>query len=513
MDKISLYQRWANHYREAIVTGALSPGDRMPSLRELMRHHGVSLSTALQVCRQLETEGRLEARPRSGYFVCPPVRIERHALEEPTVGPLPDPALFVGLNERVSRFVARSRQCVVRTDFSSARGAPSLYMGKALKNAALRALRQQPDLLVRVASTGGNAAFRAVLAKRALASGMRLAPGDLLVTQGCIEALNLALRAVAVPGNIVAVESPSFFGLLQVLETLGLRALEIPTSPKTGISLEAMQLALDSYPDIKALVVVPHLQNPLGSVMPDKNKAALVELCHSNGVALIEDDSYSALLDDGLPRRALKSWDRNGGVIHCASLHKMLAPGMRLGWISAGRWQARVEMLKYAQSRNNDELAQIAAAEVMSTAGYDRHLQRLRGRLREQRQRTVTAIDAYFPASTRFSQPKGGLALWLELPGRLSSQTVFDRAIERGILVAPGLMFSNSNRFEHFIRINCGLPYTPEVDQSLRELGEILHRLLYDASNSDNTVTPEVARLTSSVTTHQAGPDIQLMLE
>jgi DNA-binding transcriptional MocR family regulator len=265
---------------------------------------------------------------------------------------------------------------------------------------------------------------------------------------------------------------------LQVLETLGLRALEIPTSPHTGISLEAMRLAFDSYPDVKALVVVPHLQNPLGAIMPDAHKEALVELCRQHGVALVEDDTYSALLDDGMPHRALKSWDKDGGVIHCASLHKVLAPGLRLGWISAGHWQQRVKMLKYAQSRDNDELAQVAAADVMASGAYDRHLQRLRGKLRDQRQRTSAAIASYFPVGTRFSQPKGGLALWVELPRQISSQVVFDRALDVGILVAPGLMFSNSNRYDHFVRLNCGAPYTPEIDQALRELGNILHTLV-----------------------------------
>jgi len=195
-------------------------------------------------------------------------------------------------------------------------------------------------------------------------------------------------------------------------------------------------------------------------------------------MALIEDDTYSALIDDGQPRRALKSWDRDGSVIHCASLHKILAPGMRLGWMNAGRWQARVEMLKYAQSRYNDELAQVAAAEVMASANYDRHLQRLRGKLYEQRQRTVAAIASYFPSGTRFSQARGGLALWVELPEALRADRVFDRALAAGILIAPGSMFSNSNRYDHFMRLNCGMPFTGEIDQALRELGNILHGLV-----------------------------------
>jgi DNA-binding transcriptional MocR family regulator len=479
MDQGPLYQRLAAHYREAIVAGTLVPGDRLPSVRALMQRHEVSLSTALQICRHLEAEGWLEARPRSGYFVRQRDRTPALGLEEPRPGPPPDPAQYVGMHARVSDFVARGRQAQVRVNFSSARSAPSLYPGEALKNAAMRALRQQPDLLVRVASYGGDATFRGVLAKRALASGMVLAPDEVLITQGCIEALNLALRAVTQPGDIVAVESPTFYGLLQVLETLGLRALEIPTSPQTGISLDALQLALDSYADIKALVVVPHLQNPLGSIMPDERKAQLVELCRQRNVALIEDDTYTGLLDDGQPRQALKAWDKDGGVIHCASLHKVLAPGMRLGWMSAGRWQQRVEMLKYAQSRYNDELAQVAAADVMASGAYDRHLQRLRGKLRDQRQRTSAAIASYFPAGTRFSQPKGGLALWVELPHQISSQVVFDRALDVGILIAPGLMFSNSNRYDHFIRLNSGAPYTPVIDQALQELGGILRALTH----------------------------------
>jgi DNA-binding transcriptional MocR family regulator len=216
------------------------------------------------------------------------------------------------------------------------------------------------------------------------------------------------------------VESPTFYGLLQVLESLGLRALEIPTSPQTGISLEALQLAADTYGDIKAVVVVPHLQNPLGSVMPDANKQGLLRLCEERGIALIEDDTYSALVDSGTSLPAIKSWDTSGQVIHCASLHKILAPGMRLGWMAAGRWQARVEMLKYAQTRNNEGLSQIGAGQFMATGAYDRHLRRLRGALATQRERTAEAIAHYFPPGTRMNVPPGGLQLWVELPGKLS---------------------------------------------------------------------------------------------
>jgi DNA-binding transcriptional MocR family regulator len=311
---------------------------------------------------------------------------------------------------------------------------------------------------------------------------MSINPADITVTHGCIEALNLALRAVAHAGDVIAVESPTFYGLLQVLESLGMKAVEIPTSPQTGISLEALELAMQTYPNIKAVVVVPHLQNPLGSIMPDSHKQRLVELCERTHIPLIEDDSYTALADSEAPLSTIKSWDKTGNVIYCASLHKILAPGLRLGWMLGGRWQERVNMLKYAQTRYNEEWSQVVAGEFIASAAFERHLRRLRAVLKSQRERTAESVAAYFPTGTRLAVPAGGVSLWVEMPQRLSSQAVFDAALQQDILVSPGLMFSNSNRFDHYLRLNCGLPASPELEQGLRKLGQITHRLLENPS-------------------------------
>ncbi|TJZ72987.1 aminotransferase-like domain-containing protein [Chitiniphilus eburneus] len=470
-----LYRQLASHYLHAIQAGTLRPGERMPSVRVLMQRHDVSLSTALQVCRHLESRGVLEARPRSGYFVRPQARAGLAPASEP-VAALPDPARYVGIHQRVSDIVARGQAATVHTNLSGASGAPGLYPTEPLKNAAIRALRQHPDLFGQGVPTLGVPEFRAVIAKRALAARMNLSADEVLITQGCIEALNLALRAVAQPGDVIAVESPGFYGLLQVLESLGMRALEIPTSPQTGISLEALELAAQTYDRIAGVVVVPNLQNPLGAVMPEAHKERLVRWCAAQGIALIEDDTYSGTHNDEAPLSALKSWDRDGGVIHCASLHKTLAPGMRLGWISAGRWHARVEMLKFTQSRPNEALSQLAVADFMASGAYDRHLRRLRVMLRDQREQLAEAIATCFPAGTRLSVPNGGLGLWIEMPQGCSSATVFDAALREGIRIAPGLMFSNSNRFDGFIRLSCGFPYTRALDQALRRLADVVRR-------------------------------------
>jgi len=209
-------------------------------------------------------------------------------------------------------------------------------------------------------------------------------------------------------------------------------------------------------------------------VIPDEEKARLVALCDAAKVALIEDDIYGALGDEDLPLRTAKSWDRSGNVIHCGSLHKTLAPGMRIGWMLGGRWLARIRMLKHAQSRANDALAQLAIAEFMGSHAYDRHLVRLRRLLKAQRAATAGAIAAYFPAGTRLSMPSGGMMLWVEMPGGRSSGQVFDAALAEGIRVAPGLMFSNSGRFDHFLRISCGTPFNPNIEAALKRLGQIV---------------------------------------
>jgi DNA-binding transcriptional MocR family regulator len=434
----------------------------------------VSLSTALQACRSLEDEGLLEARPRSGYFVRMPRRAAIPPANEPDTVRALDAAQYVGVHDRVSAFVAQSERHVVKFDFAAAYASPEAYPAEALKNAAIRALRHRPELLVKPVASPGDPLLRAVLARRALEAGMSLTTDEIMVTHGCIEALNVALRAVAQPGDTIAVESPTYYGLLQVLESLGLRALEIPTSPHTGMSIEALELALQTHERVAAVALVPNFQNPLGCVMPDDHKQRLVELCERFEVPVIEDDTYSALTSDDVPLKAVKAWDRSGGVIHCASLRKILAPGMRLGWISGGRWHARIQMIKYAQSRANEALPQLIAAEFIGSSAFDRHLARLRRQLKTQREQVSESIAACFPEGTRLSVPDGSLLLWVEMPKPRSAQAVFETALAQGIRVVPGSLFSNSSRFDHFMRISCGFTFDEKAEQALRQLGRIV---------------------------------------
>jgi DNA-binding transcriptional MocR family regulator len=468
-----LYERLAEHYRRIIAAGTLAPGDRMPSVRALMEQHDVSLSTALQVFRRLEDSGWLTARPRSGYFVRRPAA-KRAALHEPDLPSLPLAANYVGLHARVSRVIERARQQPDALNLGGATAQAALYPAERLQALAIRALRQRPTLLTEAGQDAGAPEYRQAVARRALSFGVTVSPDEVMATSGGVDAVNLALRAVAQPGDMVAIESPAFFGLLQILESLGLRALEIPTSPTTGISLEALDVALTAYDAIKAIVVVPTLQNPLGCIMPDERKAELVALGARHGVAIIEDDPYRELVDDAARAKPAKAWDRDGGVIYCPSFNKVLAPGMRLGWMAAGRWQARVRMLKFAQSRHNEALPQAVATEFIGSGAFDRHLRQFRERLRGQREQMLDAIARHFPDGTRLSAPEGGMLLWLALPERVRSEALFDAALARGIRIAPGAIFSNSERFDACIRVSCPNPFDARLDAALATLGTLV---------------------------------------
>jgi DNA-binding transcriptional MocR family regulator len=331
-------------------------------------------------------------------------------------------------------------------------------------------------------SPRGAPELRGQIAQRMLDAGCALTPDDVLITDGCTEALGLALRVVCEPGDTVAIESPAYFGLLEILRSLGLRALPLPSHPETGVHLDTLRFALSQMP-IKACLLQTTFSNPLGSSMPDEAKEALVALLAEREVPLVEDDIYGDLSFRAGRPCAAKAFDRSGGVILCSSFSKTVSPGYRIGWIAAGRYQPAVERLKMVNTLASATLPQLALAEFLARGGYDHHLRRMRREYAQNRTCMVQAVNQYFPTGTRTSQPEGGQVLWVELPQAVDAMALAERALAHDIALAPGPMFSASGEYGHHVRLNFAT-WSPRVEHALLTLGRLAAELMDEGARS-----------------------------
>lgn len=464
---MNLYENLATQLKDAIRQGAYPPGERVPSVRRLSERHGVSQATVVAAYRLLESHGWLEARPQSGFFARHP---EAAPLAAQITGAHVGPCA-VEVTELALRLMYNAQRKDL-VSFGAAVPQAEFLPLKELRASLNRSLRGADGIGSRYSVPRGEEALRLRIARRAAESGCQFGPDDIVISDGCQEALNLALRAVAKAGDIIAIETPAFFGTLQAIESLGMQALEIPSDPETGISIEALTLALERWP-IKAVAVVSNFSNPTGSLMPDVHKSKLVKLLSARGIPLIEDDIYGDLAHARERPRAAKAWDRDGNVLLCASFSKTVAPGYRVGWIVPGRWRKTVEHLKFVSTMANATLPQLALADYLSDSRYERHLVRVRRVYAGNLARMQAAIARYFPLGTRTSRPAGGFVLWVELPEGHDSMALYELALAAGIGFTPGRLFSPQDKYRNCMRLAASLPWDARLDAALAELGRL----------------------------------------
>ena len=468
--KDTLYEEVAHEIRGAIESGALRSGDRLPSVRRLSRQRRVSVTTVLQAYAQLEAAGVVQARPQSGHYVR-----SRRSLPEPR--PLrtsqdSSPVTVSSLVASVYSGCHADAMVPLGAAYTPYGLLPTNRLGKLLA-AEMRASEHRG---AEYDVPRGCVRLRRQIARRALDWGLAVSPEELIVTFGATEALNLCLLAVARRGDVIAVESPTFFGILQMLEAHGLRALEIPSDPRDGMRLDALEAGLRRH-RVAAVVSVPNFSNPLGSLMPDAHKERLVDMLARREIPLIEDDIFGDLHSGSTRPRVAKSFDRRGLVLLCGSFTKTLAHGYRVGWVAPGRFQDRVQLLKHSQTVATTTLPQRAIAAFLEGGGYDRHLRTLRRRIAASMQRLQSAVEEHFPRGTRMTRPQGGMLLWVELPRGVDAIELYRRALAEGITIAPGPIFSARQRLVNFVRLNAGVEWTPRVDAALVRLGQLAGEL------------------------------------
>lgn len=465
-----LYQHVAADIAQRIADGVYPPGARLPGVRSVARQRGVSVATVVAAYRALEDAGRIEARARSGFYVRPPRALQ--ALSPAPAAVAAPPRLVSGQDMAMALIKAANDPAIVQ--LGAAVPDADFLPTQAVAQALARAARMHRARAASYMMPPGAPELRRPIARRMREHGGRVADDDIVVTTGCQEALSLALRATTQPGDVVAVESPAFYGLLHVLESLGLEALEIPAHPDTGLALDALAFALERWP-VKACVVVPHFSNPLGFCMTDAAKRALVELLGRHGVPLIEDDVYGDLGFDARRPSPCIALAPEADILYCSAFSKTLAPGLRVGWVAAsGARRERIEYLKYVSSIASPSAPQLAVAELLESGRYERYLREARPRYAAAVARMSDAVLRHFPEGTRASQPAGGFVLWVELPGQVDSFALAQRALARGISVAPGPLFSASGKFANFIRLSCARVWDDRLERALAALAGLL---------------------------------------
>lgn len=469
----TLYIQLASELAKEIETGNYCVGDKMPGIRSTSTNKRVSPSTAVAAYRQLELDGYIESRPRSGFYVA---QRKRRQVAEPEIK--------IHQNDKPKLVEGQKRvlQLISKIDnpgfiqFGAGVPATSLLPHKALEKALLHASKQRHHING-YSLPVGEQSLRRQFARRMAQVGCLVDENSIIVTSGCQEAVLLSLKTITKPGDIVAVESPTFHGHLQSIDALGLKAIEIPTHPRDGISLDALKLAIEQWP-IKACILIPNFSNPIGSCMPDENKKQLTQLCTKENIVIIEDDIYGDLNFSPQRPSTLKSFDRSGNVIYCSSFSKTISPGMRIGWVCSEKYTDKLEYEKFVTNVSSPALQQLALADFLKSGVYDKHLRFFRGELDKTTQLISDRICQKFPAETKMTSPSGGYFLWLELPPKVDTLALAEQALKYKISIAPGPIFSAKAKYHNCMRVSCAVVWNDNTRKAIDTLGLLIQEML-----------------------------------
>ncbi len=467
-----LYQQVIDLIKAMQTSGTLRPGDKLPSLRKLSGQLGVSIPTVKQAYVELERIGKVEARPKSGYFL-KNASITMASPKRSSFVRRPVPVRCQTLIEEVYDAVHSPSVIPLGVAHPVMASPPDKMLARIMR----RMLAQAGSKVMAYGPMDGYAPLKRQIAQRYLEQGVVVDQQDIIVTNGAQEALAIAIQSVAEAGDIIAVESPTYFGILELIETLGMMALEIPICSENGICLDDLQTSLDLH-NVKACVFSSLINNPTGSCMPDHKRRRLVQIVESKGIVLIEDDVYGELHfceEEVLP---LQAYSTCGEVITCSSFSKTAAPSYRIGWIVTNKYEQKAKSLKRAFSCSSSLLNQMVLTEYVRSGDFIRNIKRLRQILQQNKERMLALINEKFPAKTCVSDPQGGGVLWVELPPGFDATEWFRLSVKEGISITPGILFSATGKYKRCARISFGLPWSDDVENAVNTLAALAHQLI-----------------------------------
>jgi DNA-binding transcriptional MocR family regulator len=444
------------------------PGDKLPSLRMIRQQHRVSIGTALEAYLSLCDKGLVISREKSGYFV---------ARKSSAINELPKSITTVISKQKVNinrtlEKVTHENQGNIFISFFNAVPVLDMLPFNAIRRSLQNASRNLQGSHILYESTKGNEKLRELIAKRSFHWNGNLNGEDIIITNGTLEAINICLRAVTRPGETVIVETPCYYGILQCIEQLDLKVIELPGDSEHGIDLKQLENIAKKF-KVAACLFVSNFNNPNGVKLAESKKQAIAAFANRTRTPVIDDDIYGDLYFGKNRPGNIKTYDTNGWVLLCSSFSKTLVPGYRMGWCAPGRFTEKVKKIKAATNVSTSSIAQQSLIELLNTGSYDRHLRRMRNALQKQMLLTVQMIEDCFPKGTKLSRPEGGFVIWIEFPKKINAFSFQIKALEQNIDIAPGPIFSSRGDYKNYIRISFHNPWNEKVKKALQKLGSL----------------------------------------
>ncbi|ASK32289.1 GntR family transcriptional regulator [Chryseobacterium sp. T16E-39] len=458
------YEVFTSVIESKIKKGILRPGSRLPSVREIKNNYHLSTSSVQSGYDYLVIKGLVKNIPRSGYFVASD---RKQNITKPLLNE------YTAKNEVFSRNVTlispRNRPSEY-TSFNSATPTDLLIPQNLILKKMQEVIREKGASLLRYYPVNGSWELRNQIADRASQYGCMLNPEELIITDGALQALYIALASVTNPGDLIAVESPCVFSVLEVISNLRLKTIEIFVHNENGFDAAYLKKVCSDHP-IKALVVTPNFHNPTGILMSDDTKKELLSIAVEHQFPIIENDIYGDLYFGNERPSNIRNFDEDGWVMTFSSFSKTLAPGIRLGWLHAGKYTAETERLKFALGRSVAPIYQELLIRLLEDRSYDKHLRSFRKQLKKQAKEVLEALRQYFPDRSYFQTPDGGYSIWGSLPEQVDMKSFYTYCENQRILFTPGDIFTFTDKFHHYFRIVFAEHINSNSFQSLENAG------------------------------------------
>lgn len=467
------YETIAEYITKSIKEGVIDSGTKLPSLRFMSKKFQCAVSVIMQAYNEMERQGIIYSVEKSGYYAAIPSNTpqptsnrEVYSLKKEVAKPL----------SIIGNIVEASNDKSI-APLGAGIPAESLLPLNGLKQSISRTVKENPGILQAYTDEAGDLQLRIEICKIMLNRKISVKPEEILITNGCIEALALSIQAVTHPGDTIAVEAPFFIGTLQLLKELKRNIIMIPTSPITGMNLDALEKTLE-LEDVQAVILTAAFQNPLGFVMPIESRKKITVLSKKYNIPIIEDDLYSDCSHNSIVEHPIKSFDLEDNVLYCSSFSKTISPGIRIGWLIGGKYHNRCKNLKISGTLGGSALLQSSLADFLIRNPYEKHVKKLQKNIARQAAEMKTLLEKYLPIGSAISSPKGGLFIWIELDECIDALEIYRQCLKMRISIVPGQAFSNGERFKNCLRVSYGTPITEDISQAVKELGEIINNVI-----------------------------------